>query len=261
MAEQLPCPSLYAGYDAGHYTLPDDVVAARKTYRRLEAMPYPKPPRNAWETIADVATETVDALHNGTKLPDVQRIEQARQAERVYQDALDLMETCYGIAVQRARSALSEQALTVITDHLRPAHDETWQAYQDAWRTLREYGEHEPRRLLSAPSKVRKASDTCDLMADRYEAIRQGYGDLRIRCGMKCPDDPNGKYTSLRNYHELHPSRLAMSRPGWQGLTTRHYLDYMAQHGGQLWLPTPDEQAEAVKAEAHIGQTFTPRAA
>ncbi|MBZ9638011.1 hypothetical protein [Streptomyces sp. PSKA30] len=261
MSERLPCPALYDGYDAGHYTLPDDVVKARDTYRGIEAMPWPKPPRNAWETVQDVATATVDAIHNGTKLPDVQAIEQARQAERIYQDALDMMGACLDLAAQRARTTLGDNALPIITSHLRPAHDQTWQTYQDAHRTLQEYGEHEPRRLLSAPAKVRKASDTCDQMAERYTAIREAYTDLRIRCGLQCADDPTGKYTAVRNHHELHPTRWANARTPWHGLTTRHYLDWMTDHGGQLWLPTPDEQTEAVKAEAHIGQTFTPRAA
>lgn len=249
MAKQLPCQTLYAGHDAGHYTLPEDVLKARETYRGVEAMPWPKPPRNPWETVADVATETVDAIHNGTKLPDVQRIEQARAAERIYQDALDMMGACLDLASQRAETTLREHSMGILTDHLRPAHDQTWQSYRDAHRTLQEYGETEPRRLLSAPSKVRKASDTCDLMADRYAAIREAYGDLRIRCGLACPDDPNGKYAAIRNYHQLSPSRLAMARPPWHAMSTRHYLDWMAEHGGQLWMPTPDEQRQALLDE------------
>lgn len=261
MAEQLPCPQLYAGHDAGHYTLPADVVKARETYRGIQAMPYPQPPRNAWETVQDIAVATVDALHNGTKLPDVQAIEDARRAERIYQDALDMLGGALDLAAQRARSVLREQSLAVITDHLRPALDETWQTYQAAHRALVEHGEIEPRRLLSAPSKVRKASDTCDLMADRYEAIAAARGQMQTVLGITCPDDPKGKYTLLRNFHTLHPSRMANMRTAWVGLSTRHYLDWMAQHGGQLWMPTPDEQAEAVKAEAHIGQPFRSQAA
>jgi hypothetical protein len=229
------------------------VVKARETYRKLEAMPYPQPPKNAFEVIVDVATETVDAVHNGTKLPDVKRVEKAREAQRVYEDALSLMEYCLDTAVQRGTNTLAENAMAILADHLRPAHDETWQAYKDAWRTLHEYGEHEPRRLLSAPHEVRAASDTCDRMVDRYFAIRNARMDLWISRGIRCADDPNGKYTFLRNYHELHPIRLANAKPGWHGLSGRHYLDWMVVHGGQLWLPTPDEQAQAVADEAHIG--------
>lgn len=249
MAKQLPCQKLYEGYDAGHYTLPAEVLKARETYRGVEAMPWPKPPRNAWETVQDVTVETVDAIHNGTKLPDVQRIEDARQAERIYQDALDMMTGCLDLAAQRAEQTLREHSMAILTDHLRPAHDDTWETYRAAHRTLQEYGETEPRRLLSAPSKVRKASDTCDLMADRYEAIRDGASDLRIKCGLQCADDPRNKYAAVRNYHQLQPSRMALARPAWHGMSTRHYLDWMAQHGGQLWLPTPDEQRDALLAE------------
>lgn len=261
MAEQLPCPQLYAGYDAGHYTLPADVIKARDTYRGVAAVPWPQPPRNAWETVQDVAAATVDAIHNGSKLPDVDLIEQARQAERRYQDALDMLGGCLDLAAQRARATLRDQALAVITEHLRPAHDETWQAFKDAHRVLNEYGEHEHRRLLSAPSKVRKAADTCDLMAERYDAIQRARGDLWTSLNIRCPEDPRGKYTAIRNFHALHPSRLASTRTAWHDLGTRRFLMWMADHEGQLWMPTPDEQAEAVKAETHIGQPFTSRAA
>jgi hypothetical protein len=40
-----------------------------------------------------------------------------------------------------------------------------------------------------------------------------------------------------------------MARPAWQGLSARHYLDWMAEHGGQLWMPTPDEQRQALLDE------------
>lgn len=261
MAESLPCPKLYDGHDAGHYTLPDDVLKARETYQKIAAMPYPKPPRNSWETVNDVALATVDAVHAGTKLPDVQLIEQARQAERVYTDALDMMGACQDNAAQRARAALGEHAIAIITDHLRPAHDETWQAFQDAHQILNEYGEHQHRRLLSAPAKVRKAADTCDLMAERYAVITAARGELWTSRNIRCADDPTGKYTAIRNYHELHPTRMAMARPGWHGLDTRRFLMWMADRGGQLWMPTPDEQTQAVQAEVHLGQTFRRAAA
>ncbi|MFE5629933.1 hypothetical protein [Streptomyces sp. NPDC056543] len=261
MPESLPCPKLYDGHDAGHYTLPDGVLKARDTYRGIEAMPYPKPPRNAYETVQDVAQATVDAIHTGIKLPDPGLIEQARQAERVYADALDMMDICFQLAAGRVRTTISEHALDVIAGHLRPAHDATVQAFADAHHVLNEHGEHEHRRLLTAPSKVRKAADTCDLMAERYAVIRVARMELWTSRNVRCTDDPTGKYTAIRNYHELHPSRLAMARTPWHDLDTRRFLAWMTDHGGQLWMPTPDEQAAQVQAEAHIGQAFSARAA
>lgn len=253
MTDRLPCTSLFAGHDAGHYQLPDDVLKARDVHAQAEVMPYPKPPRNAWETVHDIATSTADALRDGTKLPDVALIEQARQAERIYQDAIDMMGVVLETTSRRATDALRTYAPAILTGCLRPALDETWAAYQDAWRVLTEHGEHEPRRLLTAPTKVRKASDACDQLATRYEAITAARTDMWIRLGIRCDDDPNGKYTFIRNYHELHPTRWANARTPWHGLTTRQFLDWMATHGGRLWMPTPDEQAKAVEAEAHIG--------
>lgn len=253
MTDQLPCPNLFAGRDAGHYTLPDEVVKARDTHQAAAAMPYPKPPRNSWETVGDVATATADALRDGTKLPDVDQIEQARKAERIYQDALDMMGIVLETTSKRATEALRTHAPAILTGCLRPALEETWAAYQDAHRVLTEHGDHEPRRLLNAPAKVRKASDACDQLATRYEAITAARSDMWIRLGIRCEADPNGKYTFIRNYHELHVTRWANARTPWHGLTTRQFLDHMAASGGRLWLPTPDEQAQAVEAEAHLG--------
>lgn len=253
MTDQLPCPNLYAGHDAGHYTLPDDVLKARATHQAAAAMPYPKPPRNSWETVQDVATATADALRDGTELPDVNAIEQARQAERIYQDALDMMGQVLDTTRQRIDAALRTHALPLLTHHLRPALDEMWKTYKDAHRTLVEYGQTDKRLLLAAPAKVRKASDTCDLMAVRYEAITAARSDMWIRLGIRCDADPTGKYTFIRNYHQLHITRWATARTPWHGMSTRHFLDYMASHAGQIWLPTPDEQAQAVEAEADLG--------
>lgn len=246
---QLPYAELFAGHDAGAYTLPDELLHLRDTYLKVQAQPYPQPPENSWETIARLAVETVDAVHNGTKLPDPAAIEKARQDERVYQDVLDMMASCLDIAASRLREAVHALGLVVITDHLKPAHDRVWQEYRAAWRILQEHGDTEPRRLLSAPSKVRKASDQCDQLAEQYRHLRTARAALALR-GFSCPDDPSGKYLSIRNYHQLSPSRLFNARPPWHDLSTRQFLGWHAANGGQLWMPTPDEQAKAVLDEA-----------
>lgn len=249
MSQTLPYADLFAGHDTGAYTLPDELVKHRDTYLQLQALPYPKPPENSWETIARIAAETVNAVHDGTKLPDPAAIEKARQAERVYQDVLDMMASCLDIAASRLREAVHSRGLAVITDHLKPAHDQLWQDYKTAWRTLQEHGDTEPRRLLAAPSKVRKASDQCDQLAEQYQTLRTARSTLALH-GFACPDDPTGKYLAIRNYHQLSPSRLFNARPPWHGMNTRQFLGWHAANGGQLWMPTPDEQAQAVLDDA-----------
>lgn len=249
MTQNLPCPDLFDGYDAGAYTLPDELLKLRDTFHKVQAQPYPKPPENSWEVINRLSTETVDAVHNGKALPDAAQIEEARKAERIYQDIIDMMTACIDLAGERVRRGIHAHGMDIITSHLKPAHDTLWAEFKGAWRTLQEHGKTEPRHLLAAPAKVRKASDLCDLLVDRYTAIHTARGTL-ARMGFGCPDDPRGKYSAIRNYHELSPSRLATSRPPWFGLSTRHFLGWHATNGGDLWLPTPDEQAKAVKDEA-----------
>ncbi|WP_436785784.1 hypothetical protein [Yinghuangia sp. YIM S10712] len=250
---QLPYPALFYGHDAGAYTLPAELLHARETFRKVEAMPYPKPPRNAEETIHDFAAATVEALHHGTELPDPAMIEDARTAERAYQDAFDAMRICFDRAASRVRAAADH--LDIIVNHLAPALDETWQTFQDAYVILRGYGETEHRRLLNAPAKVRKAADTVDRAVERYRLVRAGRDALPLRCS----DDPQNKYASIRNFHTLHPTRLLTARTAWHDLDTRRYLAWMADHGGEIWMPTPDQQAQAVRDEAHSTHARLPR--
>ncbi|MZE56156.1 hypothetical protein GTY86_33780 [Streptomyces sp. SID5770] len=249
MTQGLPYPNLFDGCDAGAYTLPDQLLKLRDTYRAIEAQPYPDPPENPWDVIARLAEETVDAVQDGKPLPDPTQIEQARTAERVHEDVLTMMSGCLDLAAKRVRAGIQAYGAAIITDHLKPAHDKLWADFKAAWHTLQEYGQTEPRHLLAAPPKVRKASDTCDQLAAQYPVIHEARSIL-ARAGFNCPDDPTGKYAAIRNYHQLAPSRLAMARPPWSGLSTRQFLGWHATNGGQLWLPTPDEQKDAVWAEA-----------
>ena len=252
MSRTVPFAPLFTGHDAGAYTLPADLLAARDTFVKVSAVPFPAPPRNAWETIHAVARATVDAVHNGTPLPDPARIEAARQAERVYQDVVDMMDLCREDAADRVRTAVDPDE--VITCHLAPAHDETWETFKAAWRILTDYGHTQPRHLLVAPAKVRKAADTVEAASARYVLVRAARSVLHVQC----PDDPGGKYAGIRNFHTLHPIRLRHGRTPWHGLDTRAFLGWMAEHGGDLWMPTAAQQAEAVEAEAHIGQPNRP---
>ncbi|MFB7781515.1 hypothetical protein ACFC1D_02220 [Streptomyces vinaceus] len=245
----LPSLPLFDGYDAGAFTLPEALVRARETHRKIHAQPYPAPPERPGVVIERLMQEVVDAVHNDTDLPDLTQVQAARVAEQTYQDALDITAGCEIIAADRIRSQLREHGLAVIKDHLKPAHAETWTGFKAAWQTLKEHGDTEPRHLLSAPAKVRKASDTCDQLAERYGRITAARTALTI-FGFTCPDDPRGKYEQIRNYHELHPSRMAIGRTPWHGLSTRQFLGWHVEHGGQLWMPTPDEQKERVWAEA-----------
>ncbi|MFD6914054.1 hypothetical protein [Streptomyces virginiae] len=247
----LPQPAIFAGYDAGAYTLPEDLVHARETHRKVHAQPYPAPPERPGAVIERLSHEVVAAVHDGKELPDLTQIEAARVAEQTHQDAVDIMAACEVLAAERVTRALRDHGMAIITDHLKPAHEETWTGFKAAWRTLQEYGKTEPRHLLAAPVKVRKASDTCDQLVERYIHITGARTALTI-LGFNCPDDPRGKYSAIRNYHELSPSRLAMGRPPWHGLSTRQFLGWHAENGGQLWLPTPDEQKEAVWVEAEV---------
>jgi len=87
-------------------------------------------------------------------------------------------------------------------------------------------------------------------MADRYHALAVARLELWTSRGIRCEDDQRGNYTLLRNYHELHQTTLVTARHAWAGLDTRDYLFWMVDHGGDLWMPTPDEQTEAARAGA-----------
>jgi hypothetical protein len=244
----LPCPDLFHGQAQGAYTLPDELLKLRDVHAELLAEPWPVPPRSSWQITGELATATVDALYAGQPLPDPAQIEQARAQERIREDTIELLALAQEIAARRVQGCIRERALDIITGHLAPALDKTWQAIQDACATLAKHGDNEPRRLLSAPAKVRKASDDLDQLAETYGTIRAGRQALWA-IGIRCPEDPGDRYATLRNRDELAPSRMAMARVPWHGLTTRQTLIMWAERGAQPWMPTPDEQARAV-AEA-----------
>lgn len=245
-------PQLFAGCDAGIYTLPADLLRLRDTYVKVSETPHPKPPLNAWEVINEVAAATVDAVHNGTPLPDAARIDQARADERVYQDVIDMMGICLQRAASSTHGYIAQHADEIISQHLAVAFDKMWQDFRDAWRLLREYGETEPRRLLDAPSKIRKAADTVEQAVAHFGALTAARTDLYVR-GIRCPEDPNNYHGSIRNYFTVFPNRMRSARTPWHGMSTRLYLGWHADHGGELWMPTPAEQAKAVKAESDLG--------
>ncbi|WP_432090395.1 hypothetical protein [Streptomyces sp. NRRL F-5630] len=249
-----PYRELFEGHAAGHYTLPEELTANERAYVTIYNRPYPEPPRSLFEVQVKFAEDVVAAVHDGTELPDLGAIDAARTAERQHEDACEVHQLILDTARRRFDRAVSGAALRVITDHLAPAHDETWEAFRAAYKALREYGETEHRRLLTAPAKVRKAADAVDMLTARYEAIRaarQMYINRRL---LASAEDPRGKYLHMRNYHALHPSRMVMARPDWDGLDTRRYLMWMADHGGELWMPTPDQQAKAAAEESGLAQ-------
>ncbi|MBB6343775.1 hypothetical protein FHU36_000284 [Nonomuraea muscovyensis] len=241
----LPCPDLFHGAAQSAYTLPDELLKLRDVHAEILAEPWPVPPRSSWQLTQELAVATVDALHAGQPLPDPAQIEQARAQERIREDTIELLGLAQEIAARRVAACIREHANQIIAGHLAPALDKTWAAIREAVTTLHKHGDTEPRRLLSAPAKVRKASDDLDQLAETYLAIRAGRAALWNQ-GIRCPEDPNNRYAYLRNHDELHPSRMAMARPPWHGLNIRQTLIYFADHNAEVWMPTPDEQARVV---------------
>ncbi|MBN6051313.1 hypothetical protein JYK22_05155, partial [Nonomuraea sp. RK-328] len=241
----LPCPALFHGAANGAYTLPDELLKLRDVHADILAEPWPVPPRSSWQLTQELAVATVDALYTGQPLPDPAQIEHARAQERIREDTIELLGLAQEIAARRVSAYIREHAHHIITGHLAPALDKTWAAIRDAVTTMNKHGDTEPRRLLAAPAKVRKASDDLDQLAETYLTIRAGRAAL-WNAGIRCPEDPSERYAHLRNHDQLHPSRMAMSRPPWHNLNTRQTLIYFAEHNADVWMPTPDEQARVV---------------
>ncbi|MFC4535685.1 hypothetical protein [Sphaerisporangium dianthi] len=246
--DRLPAPALFDGHARGAYTLPDELLKLRDVHTKLTNEPWPVPPQSSWELTGQLATATVDALYAGAPLPDPADIERARAAERVRADTIELLGMALEIAARRVSSCIREQSEQIITGHLAPALDATWQGIREAVGVLHQHGEDEPRRLLSAPAKVRKASDQLDQLAETYTVIRAGRQAM-WSMGIRCIEDPGDRYATLANFDDLHRTRMAMSRTPWHGMSLRQTLIYFVDHAAQPWMPTPEQQAAKV-AEA-----------
>ncbi len=240
---------LFAGCDAGIFTLPEQVTRARTAWVRLgEASVAVEPPA---ADPADVQQSLADALVTAAGagealVTDVEALLTATAA----QERRRLTSVLVVDAVNRSWHSLA----TAVTDHAEQIIIDLQPTFTATVGELREVaglvqGVESATDLAKAGDKVRKAWLRCEGVVTRYSDIRAARDDL---AAFGCvPDyDVTGIYAGIRNLNEIWPrygsysmqSPGQMETPPWNGLSLRDMLIYELNSGAELWLPTPAQQ-------------------
>lgn len=243
MSAQL-FPRLFAGHDAGIYTLPDELLAARDAASRLDKMAPPDAPEPE-VVIDELVAATLAAAATDAELPDCSGVSAARHQRQITEDAGQVWRYAREQAAGRVTSTVHGGAATILVKHLQPAHTAVVKELGAAFAASRQYGS--PSELLLAPPKVRQAAASIDALCEQYEAIRAGRGDLTWTVNYRATEDDDGEFGEIRNADELwtrpqHRNLGNASSPPWPTSSTRTKLEWLLRHGAEPWLPTPTEQ-------------------
>jgi len=228
---------VFAGAEAGVYTLPERISDARAALDRLDAEQerLTKVPAVAHD--AALVDEITEAAKAGKKFPNPDQLAQAEQNRRA--------RDTYNAALNQARELLEDNlenavvgsAELLITESLRPVLGEVMAEATDLAAALAGHGT-DHRALLGAPEPVRQARLRFDHVATRYLALRNAQTALS---GFSPPADEGGRFAELRNFDTL----TAGYRPGvlpWPTDNTVAKLVWFAQHDADVWMPTVTER-------------------
>lgn len=249
---------MFVGFDAGHYTLPEEVLDRR---RRLDAYTAVTDwPVDPWPAAHAALVDQVRGVADGGPPPDVTAAAAAKAAS-------DMVGGTIGMARRQVADELAldvEQAVTdhaaaILGDHLRPALEEVVAVVAAAARTapLEVLGTNDS-MLLSAKDAVRKAALAVDGAALRYQAIRTAHSCVRRAGDGGAQHDQAGWFGELKHMEIVWPTynvRQPPQRPPWETMTPRARLLFVVSGGGEPWLPTAAEQDERF-LEVHGGAIY-----
>lgn len=231
--------------DDGTITLPEEVNATRAAYARLvEAAAA------ADLETRDIASHLNDALVAGAPIPTVDEV----AAEMTHKAAAQLIHNVLAEAVTRLDelvvSSVTGHAEEMIAESLRPAFDATM---ADARKAVAELGDYtgDPRELLVAPEKQRKARAALDGITTRYLVLR---GAQAILSQWDPPQtDTTGRYRDMRNLEQFIPlgAQHQNHTPPWPTEPVDRLI-WLIHHDADLWMPTAAER-DAAFTEANPG--------
>ena len=233
---------LYAGADAGHYTLPAAVLDALQVVRALEQFQSEQSDATAPAAREALADAIVAAARAGRPLPSGAVYLKAEEADRAAEARASVLAEVIERRTMALATVTSGNALTIITDHLAPALSETLEEARPAVAALEPFDMSGPERMVNAADDVRASyAVLCDL-AERYRAIRAARNVYRDE--LKPDYDTAGEFGELRNLAAVHPEfrRPQVPKPWPADPTAR--LAWLVSSPAKPWMPTPAEQDE-----------------
>lgn len=243
---------LYAGADAGHYTLPEQLVTYRNAVQRIDAMPPPVEPQPAAQVREQLLAESVDAFLDGKPLTSVgETIAAAEMSYGNWLHDLNFQAEVFRWVREAEKLALIEYAEVVIRDHLAPATTEVAADLASVAKVLP--ADANPASLLQAGPKAREAWARLEQIASRYTEIRAARTVLSQRTQVAW--DVHGEFPELRNLREFWPGfgRQALSSTSsapWPMDSQSTRLLWLAHRGAQFICPTVTEQ-DAIYRETY----------
>lgn len=232
---------LFAGYDAGHYTLPERLVNLRDALTRLAAMPQlvePPHPDTVWpELVRQAAAEFAAGK---PVLDPSKRMASARAAVVAYQEQGQIRAEVERTLTEALDGSIRGAADEVIRDHLQPALIPVRDAMEEAAKRLPLNANTAD--VLAADEKAREAWLRLDKAATQYDALRTAWSLY----GQQTEHDQFGEFAEFANLRDLWPTfgrqQLQESVVPWPTSSTTARLLWLAHHGARLILPTPAER-------------------
>ena len=247
--------------EAGHFTLPDQVVDAHRLAQRLAvevSQPRADQVHKARERLVAAFTH---AAADDAPWPDGHDVLEAEAADRADKEALNALQRAATAAQANFAGLVSDVADDLIATSLRPAADRVLEETAQAAKALGAYataGNIE--QLLTAPKAARDAWIALDALAGRYGVLRKARGVLvrAIHDSGHQQVDATNLFAEIRNLNELWPTwRLRTQAPWPDG--PRQRMLWLISPGVDVWMPTVAEQearyrevfAEGMAAVAH----------
>jgi hypothetical protein len=230
--------AVFQGADQDVFTLPDEVVQARRTLAALDAAVVELPdPAVAQDKLLH---NILDAARSNAPMPDARAVIKLREQRQAAEELAARLAEAREIASRELVTLTWDLGDTIVTEHLRPAFDDVLRAARAAAEDTGNTSDDET-ALLHMGEKQRAAWAALDALASRYAAIRNAQRQLQEGQVQK---DTDGLLAEVRNLKQLWPAAGTnmARRPPWPTHSQRARLRWLVTSGAELWMPTAAER-------------------
>ena len=229
--------NLFAPCERGEYSLPANLLAMREGIARLDAEPRPVIVTDLDER-ARLIEDTLTAAVDGGPLPDTAAIQSARARAIEANDRHDIITHATLGLTSRLGSEIAAAGDEIITSHLRPALEALIAEMTATLAITGEYND-EPASALTASTKVRTAFAALPGLRAGFDMLGSARRVIET-CGYRPVKDVDNEFGQIRNVNELRTPGLRQhgAKPPW----AEGGVSWLIRNGGQLWMPTADEQ-------------------
>jgi len=230
---------VFAGHDAGHYTLPTSILDSRASLKTLEAVDLPAPPNEGQARQQLVDAFRTQAGKPKPSWPNGEAVVQAQQAAMAHAALVEAKRAAVEQATESFALLVGDSAHQIICEHLRPALEELLPVARDAALATADTTD-DTNMLLRMREEYRDAWFTLDKLSTRLAALRGAQEALHRD---RITWDARGEFFEMRNFKSLWPNPNH-GQPPWAGMSSRARLRYLLTSSADLWMPTATERDE-----------------